>query len=176
MDNVEVFVADEEGKLRESGVGELVIRGSNVMQGYWRSPEETDRVLRTGPLTDQRLLYSGDLFRIDENGYLYFLARLDDMIKSRGRRISPREVENVIYELPGVSAVSVIGVPDEMCGHEIKAFVCIDSNHTFTEQEIIQHCIHRLEDFMVPRRVAFVDELPRTSTGKISRRQVKELA
>jgi len=170
MDNVEVFVADEHGQLRESGVGELVIRGANVMQGYWRAPEETVRVLKPGKLPGQSLLYSGDLFRIDEDGYMYFLARLDDMIKSRGQRVSPKEVENVIYELPGVSAVSVVGVPDPTQGHFVKAFVHVDDEAALSEQDVLRHCAKRLEDFMVPKVIEFVSSAPTTDSGKLHRR------
>jgi long-chain acyl-CoA synthetase len=172
MDNVEVFVEDEKGELRESGVGELVIRGSNVMQGYWRAPEATARVLRPGWLPGEHLLYSGDLFRIDDDGYMYFIGRLDDLIKSRGQRVSPKEVENVIYELPGVTAVSVVGIPDETQGNFIKAFVCVDGPAALTEREVIRHCAQRLEDFMVPRLVEFVESIPRTESGKLQRRQL----
>jgi acyl-CoA synthetase (AMP-forming)/AMP-acid ligase II len=170
MDNVEVFVADEHGELHETGVGELVVRGSNVMSGYWRAPEETARVLRAGRLPGERLLYTGDLFHIDEQGYMYFQGRLDDMIKSRGQRVSPKEVENVIYELPGVSAVAVVGAPDEVRGNHIKAFVCVEGSGTLSEQDVIRHCAQRLEDFMVPRVVEFVSSIPRTESGKVQGR------
>ena len=170
MDNVEVYVAGEDGTLHETGVGELVIRGSNVMQGYWRAPEETARVLKPGPFPGQHLLYSGDLFRIDEEGYMYFQARLDDVIKSRGQRVSPKEVENVIYELPGVLAVSVVGVPDVTQGNCIKAVAHLDEGVTLSEQDVIRHCAQRLEDFMVPKVVEFVQHAPTTESGKLHRR------
>jgi amino acid adenylation domain-containing protein len=170
MDNVEVFVAGEDGRLLTSGVGELVIRGSNVMQGYWRSPEETARVLKPGPFPGQSLLYSGDLFRIDEEGYMYFQSRLDDVIKSRGQRVSPKEVENVIYELPGVVAVTVVGVPDVTQGNFIKAVVHLDEGVTLADEDVIRHCAQRLEDFMVPKVVEFVQHAPTTDSGKLHRR------
>ncbi len=172
MENVEVYVADDEGRLQETGVGELVVRGSNVMQGYWRAPEETARVLRPGKFPGEQLLYTGDLFRIDADGYMYFEGRFDDLIKSRGQRVSPKEVENVIYELPGVTAVSVVGVPDEMRGSFVKAYVCRDGNTGVTEQEVLRHCAHRLEDFMVPRIVEFVTAIPTTESGKLHRRSL----
>lgn len=172
MDNVEVFVADDRGGLRETGVGELVIRGSNVMQGYWRAPEETARALKPGPLPGQQWLYSGDRFRIDEHGYLYFEGRLDDMIKSRGQRVSPKEVENVLYEIPGVTGAAVVGVDDEVLGTLVKAVVCVDQQTTLDERHVLQHCARRLEDFMVPKVIEFVDVLPRTESGKIDRRSL----
>ena len=172
MDNVEVYVADESGALRETGVGELVVRGSNVMQGYWRAPEDTARVLKPGRFPGEQLLYTGDLFHIDADGYMHFQGRLDDLIKSRGQRVSPKEVENVIYELPGVTAVSVVGVPDEMRGTCIKAFVCADLTEVLLEQQVLRHCAQRLEDFMVPKMVEFVDAIPRTESGKPLRREL----
>lgn len=169
MDNVEVFVADEAGHLREHGVGELVVRGSNVMQGYWRAPEETARVLRPGRFPGEQLLRTGDFFEIDHDGYMYFRGRIDDLIKSRGQRVSPKEVENVIYELPGVTAVAVVGMPDEMRGTCIKAFVCVEGGRTLAEQDVVRHCAQRLEDFMVPRVVELVDAIPITESGKLHR-------
>jgi acyl-CoA synthetase (AMP-forming)/AMP-acid ligase II len=165
-----VFVAGQDGTLHTTGVGELVIRGANVMQGYWRAPEETARVLKPGPFPGQRLLYSGDLFRIDEEGYMYFQARLDDVIKSRGQRVSPKEVENVIYELPGVAAVSVVGIPDATQGTIIKAVAHLDEGVALTDEDIIRHCAQRLEDFMVPKVVEFVQHVPTTDSGKLHRR------
>ncbi|HWM16743.1 MAG TPA: AMP-binding protein [Microbacterium sp.] len=172
MDNVDVYVADEDGNLCEAGLGELVIRGSNVMKGYWRSPEDTARVLKPGRFPGEQLLYTGDLFRIDVDGYLYFQGRFDDLIKSRGQRVSPKEVENVIYELPGVTATSVVGLPDEVRGSSVKAYVCLDGITPITEQEVLRHCSQRLEDFMVPRVVEFVDVIPTTDSGKLNRREM----
>jgi long-chain acyl-CoA synthetase len=170
MENVEVFIAGEDGVLRSSGVGELVIRGSNVMQGYWRAPLESSRALKPGPLPGQSVLYTGDLFHIDEDGYMYFQSRLDDVIKSRGQRVSPKEVENAIYELPGIIAVSVVGVPDVTQGNFIKAVAYLDEGVTLSEKDIIRHCAQRLEDFMVPQVVEFVRHAPTTDSGKLHRR------
>ncbi|MEW5801318.1 MAG: AMP-binding protein, partial [bacterium] len=104
MPNVEVFIVDEKGdKVGPGVVGELVIRGSNIMKGYWNDPQETDRVLKAGPYPGERVLYSGDLFRMDEAGYLFFVGRKDDLIKTRGERVSPREVENALCQMEGVS-------------------------------------------------------------------------
>ncbi len=173
MDNVEVLVADAEGRLSDTGVGELVIRGSNIMQGYWNAPAETARVLKPGPFPGQNLLYSGDEFRIDGEGYMYFQGRLDDVIKSRGQRVSPKEVENVLYELAGVTGAVVVGTADEVLGTALKAMVSVDPNVTISEQDVLRHCAARLEDFMVPREVEFVRTLPTTESGKIMRRAVQ---
>jgi acyl-CoA synthetase (AMP-forming)/AMP-acid ligase II len=170
MNNVEVFVADDAGALSPTGTGELVIRGSNVMTGYWRSPEETARVLRPGPLVGQHLLYSGDRFRIDEDGFMYFEGRLDDMMKSRGQRVSPKEVEHVIYEIPGVTGAAVVGTPDPILGMAVTAYVTVQASSAITEQDVIRHCLQHLEDFAVPKIVFLVDHLPQTPSGKVDRR------
>ena len=169
MDNVEVYVADEHGQLSPTGSGELVIRGSNVMQGYWGAPEETARILKPGPFPGQNLLYSGDRFRIDDDGYMYFEARLDDVIKCRGQRVSPKEVENVLYELKGVTGASVSGTPDEVLGTAVRAHITTEPGSELTERAVLRHCASRLEDFMVPKEILFVDSLATTESGKIKR-------
>ena len=170
MPNEEVYIVDEEGVPVGPGVvGELVVRGSNVMQGYWGLPEETARVLRQGRYPWEKVLYTGDLFKMDEEGYLYFVSRKDDIIKSRGEKVSPREVENVICELPEVLEAAVIGVPDEILGQAIKAVVVKGPDSTLTERDVIAHCARRLETFMAPKYVEFRADLPKTLTGKIKR-------
>lgn len=171
----EAYVVDEDGRRAPPGVvGELVIRGAHVMKGYWGDPQATDRVLRPGPFPWERVLYTGDLFRCDEQGYLYFVARKDDIIKSRGEKVSPKEVETVLYELAGIREAAVIGIPDPILGMAIKAVVAADPEAGLTEREVIRHCARRLEDFMVPRVVEFRAALPKSDNGKISRSRVAE--
>lgn len=168
MPNEEVWLVDDEGRRLPNGAtGELVIRGSHVMRGYWRKPEETARRLRPGPIPGELVLYSGDLFRTDAEGWLYFVARRDDIIKSRGEKVSPREVENAISSLEGVREVAVIGVPDEVLGQAVKAFVISLPDARLEARDVIRHCMATLENFMVPKYVEFVDSLPTTDTGKI---------
>jgi len=170
MPNEEVWLVDDLGRRLPNGyTGELVIRGSNVMRGYWEKPEHTARRLKPGPNAGEMVLYSGDIFRTDEEGYLYFVARKDDIIKSRGEKVSPKEVENVIYGLEGVQDVAVVGVADEILGQAIKAFVVLRSDCGYTEKAIVRHCQAHLESFMVPKYVAIVPELPKTDTGKIKK-------
>lgn len=170
MPNEEVWLVDEQGRRLPNGsTGELVIRGSNVMRGYWRKPEETAKRLKPGPIPGEMVLYSGDLFRTDDEGWLYFVARKDDMIKSRGEKVSPREVENAIYSLEGVLDVAVVGVPDEVLGQAVKAFVVLVEGHELNEREVIRHSLAKLENFMAPKYVEFVAELPKTDTGKIKK-------
>lgn len=110
MPNEEVYIVDESGNRVAPGViGELVVRGSNVMKGYWELPEETGKMLKPGPLPGEMVLYTGDLFKMDAEGYLYFVGRKDDIIKTRGEKVSPREVEEVLHEIPGVAEAAVIG-------------------------------------------------------------------
>ena len=170
MPNEEVWLVDEAGaRLPFGATGELVIRGSNVMRGYWDKPEETAKRLKPGPIAGEMVLHSGDLFRTDAEGWLYFVARKDDIIKSRGEKVSPREVENVLYGMPGVLDAAVIGVPDPVLGEAVKAFVTCKAGSVLTEREVIRYCLSRLESFMAPKHVIFVDELPKTDTGKIKK-------
>jgi len=164
----EAWLEDEAGnRLAPGGTGELVVRGRHVMRGYWEAPEATSHRYRPGPFPGERLCYSGDLFRQDEEGYFYFLSRKDDIIKCRGEKVAPKEVENVLSQLSGVTAV-VIGVPDPTAGEVVKAFV-VTHGVQLTESDVIAHCRARLEDFMVPKYVEFRSELPMTSSGKISK-------
>ena len=170
--NTEAYVVDDRGgKLGPGEIGELVIRGAHVMKGYWENPEATDRVLQPGPFPWEKVLHTGDLFRTDDDGWLYFVGRKDDIIKTRGEKVSPKEVENVLYALPGVKEVAVVGVPDPMFGSAVKAVIVASGE--LTERDVIAHCAKNLEDFMVPRLVEFVAELPKTDTGKIRRSQVQ---
>lgn len=170
--NTEVWIEDESGNRVTAPwtPGELVVRGSHVMVGYWNKPEETARCLKSGGYAHERILKTGDLFKQDEDGHLYFISRMDDLIKTAGERVGPREVENVLYELPQVREAAVIGVPDDILGQAIKAFLALVDGETLTDAEVIKHCQKRLEKFMVPKHVEFRPELPKTNTGKISKK------
>jgi long-chain acyl-CoA synthetase len=171
----EAYVVDEAGRKVAPGViGELVIRGAHVMKGYWGDPHATERALKPGPFPWEKVLHTGDLFRADEEGYLYFVARKDDIIKSRGEKVSPKEVETVLYELPGIREAAVLGVPDPILGMAIKAVVAADPQARLTERDVIRHCQKRLEEFMVPKHVEFRAALPKSDNGKISRSRVAE--
>jgi acyl-CoA synthetase (AMP-forming)/AMP-acid ligase II len=169
MDNVEVFLVDESGCRKETGIGELVVRGSNVMQGYWGAPEATDEVLKPAALPGERELHTGDIFRIDDEGFMYFLSRSDDVIKCRGQKVSPKEVEMVLLTLNGIQEVFVMGVPDPLAGEAVKAFVTLDAGVVLSQQDVQMHCTKHLEDFMVPKFIDIVTALPRTTSGKVSR-------
>ena len=170
----EAYVVDEQGRKVAPGVvGELVIRGAHVFKGYWDNEEATNRMLRPGPFPWEKVLYTGDLFKTDAEGFLYFVGRKDDIIKSAGEKVSPKEVENVLYALPGVRGAVVVGVPDRVLGMAIKAVLVVDPQVRLTAREVIGHCAARLEQFMVPKLVEFRDALPQTQTGKIRRSQVQ---
>lgn len=169
----EVWIEDERGNRLGAGeVGELVVRGRHVMRGYWGDEELTAQRFRPGRIPGERLCYTGDLFRMDEEGFFYFVARKDDLIKSRGEKVSPKEVENVLYKIEGVHEVAVIGVADALLGQAIKAFI-VKNNPSLTETDVLRFCRNHLEDFMIPKIVQFVDELPKTSSGKIKKTELR---
>ncbi len=172
--NTEALVVDENGSPVPPGVsGELVIRGPHVMQGYWEDEPATRQRLRPGPNAWEKVLYTGDLFQVDDEGFLYFVGRKDDIIKTRGEKVAPKEVEAVLHAHPQIAEAVVLGVPDPVLGQAIVAVV-VPSDATLTERDVIRHCAQNLEDFMVPKLVEFRRELPKTDTGKISRRLAAE--
>ncbi|MGA9421295.1 MAG: class I adenylate-forming enzyme family protein [Rhodanobacteraceae bacterium] len=166
----EVWIADDEGRpVAPNVVGELVVRGGHVMQGYWRNEDATSKALKPGRYPWEKVLHTGDLFRMDEEGYCYFVGRKDDIIKSRGEKVSPKEVENVLYALAGVREAAIVGVPDELLGRALKAIIVLADGANVQARDVIAHCVANLEDFMVPRLIEFRATLPKTSTGKIRR-------
>lgn len=175
MPNEQVYIVDEDDRIiTEPGViGELVVRGANVMKGYWELPEETAEMLKPGLHPWEKSLYTGDLFRMDEEGFLYFVARKDDIIKSRGEKVSPKEVENILYSIEDVVEAAVVGVPDDVLGEAIKAYVVLKDGSNAAEKDILAYCSRNLEDFMVPKYVEFRESLPKTSSGKITVKELK---
>lgn len=170
----QVWVVDERGERAPANqVGELVVRGAHVMKGYWRNPLATDAALKPGRYPWERVLHTGDLFRMDEEGFCYFVGRMDDIIKSRGEKVSPKEIENVLYALPGVAAAAVVGVPHEVLGRSLRAIIVLADDVRLEARDIIAHCRASLEEFMVPREVEFRSDLPKTNTGKIRRAQLQ---
>ncbi len=119
------------------------------------------------------MLYTGDLFRRDPEGWLHFVSRKDDIIKTRGEKVSPREVENVLYALEGVAEAAVLGVADEVLGQAVKAVVAPKPGAELAERAVKRHCADHLEDFMVPKYVEFVAELPKTANGKIDKQALQ---
>lgn len=173
MLNQEVFLLDDEGRrLPPGSTGELAVRGPHVMAGYWRKPEETQAKLLPGMHRADVILRTGDQFYMDEEGYLYFRGRKDELLKVGGEKVSPAEIENAIYSMPGVQGVAVVGMPDPEWGEVAKAYVMPFSGVQIEPQEVIRHCSTRLRGIMVPRQVVIVAELPKTDSGKIRKRDL----
>jgi acyl-CoA synthetase (AMP-forming)/AMP-acid ligase II len=168
--NTEVWVVDDQGnRVGPGGVGQLVVRGATVMKGYWEKPEATARKLKPGLLPGEQVLWTGDYCKMDEEGYVYFVGRMDDIIKSRGEKVAPKEVENVLVSLSGIREAAVIGVPDDLLGEAVKAFVALEEGAQLTAKEIQNYCQSKLENFKVPKVVEFMAELPKTDTGKVKK-------
>lgn len=172
--NTEILVLNEQGQACKPGeIGELVHRGPTVSMGYWGQPELTARVLRPHPLLppelghEEKVCYSGDLVWMDEEGFLYFVGRRDNMIKSAGFRISPTEVEEVLFQSGNVREAAVIGVPDDILGQTIKAFVVPAEGAAIDAASLLTFCGEKLPRYMVPKVVEILDVLPKTSSGKV---------
>ncbi|MCM3161950.1 fatty acid--CoA ligase family protein [Metabacillus litoralis] len=166
--NVENKVVNELGEeLPPNHVGELIVRGPNVMKGYYKMPEETAHTLRDG------WLYTGDLARQDEEGYFYIVDRKKDMIIVGGYNVYPREVEEVLYNHEEVVEVAVLGVPDPNFGEAVKCFVVVKDDK-MTEDDLLEYCKQHLAKYKVPSSIEFLEELPKNTTGKILRRALKD--
>jgi long-chain acyl-CoA synthetase len=167
----EAWVDDGDGGRAAPGeVGELMVRGAHVMQGYWADPEATANRLRPGRWPWERVLATGDLFRCDESGYLYFVGRRDELIKSRGEKVYPREVEDALHAIDGVREAAVVGVPDRLLGEAVHAHVALEDGVDLSPEELRRGSAARLEAHKVPAVIWLHDELPRTPRGKLDRR------
>ncbi len=170
----EVFLLSPEGiPVQPNERGILHIRGPHVMLGYWHKEELSKEMLKPGFLPGEKILCSNDWFKTDEEGFLYFLGRNDDIIKTRGEKVSPVEIENVIYKMEGVKEVAVIGIPDEIMGESIVAFVTTYPNSKSVEKDIQKECALKLENFMIPQKIYFIDEMPKSTNGKIDKKILK---
>ena len=174
--NLEVAIVDRWGKPVPPGkTGQLLVRGPMVMQGYWRDDELTKKVFRNGLYPEERWLSTGDLFRQDENGLLYFVGRFDRQIKSFGLRVNLAEIERVISSLNEVSEVAAIPFPDELGGEVVGVFVVKKKESRLDEKRLRQLCQQQLEPHKIPRYIWFVDSLPKTANGKINYRLIISL-
>ncbi|MFO1370774.1 MAG: class I adenylate-forming enzyme family protein [Marinagarivorans sp.] len=170
----QVFILDENRQaLGPNQMGTLYVRGAHVMQGYWNKPQETAKMLVKDLIPGENILCAQDQFMLDEWGNLYFCGRVDDIIKSRGEKVSPVEVENVLYRIPGVREAAVLGIDDPLEGQTIKAFVAIDADSGLDEKKIRQFCTAHLENFMVPKVVEIRESLPKTDSNKISKKDLR---
>lgn len=169
----EAFVLDAEGQEVAPGeVGRLHVRGPHVMQGYWHRPEESAQILSAGRHPGERQLDTGDLFKRDEDGDLYFVSRSDDIIKTRGEKVSPLEVEHVLADLPMVREAAVLGRPDPLLGEAIHAFVVLTEGQAPEPDPILRALTGLLEPFMVPTRIHILDQLPKSPNGKVDKHQL----
>jgi long-chain acyl-CoA synthetase len=168
--NAKIVVETDKGfeETPTGSKGELIIKGPQVMKGYWNKPEETNVALRDG------WLYTGDIAYMDEEGYLYIVDRKKDMIIASGYNIYPREIEEVIYQIPAIKEVIVIGIPDEYRGETVKAYIALKENEIVTEDEIISFCRQYLAAYKVPKLIEFRDDLPKSSVGKLLKRELRE--
>ena len=165
---VEVRIVDDEDRPRPAGeVGEVCVRGANVMLGYYKMPEETARVLRGG------WLHTGDMGRLDADGFLYIVERKKDLIIRGGFNIYPREVEEVLYAHPAVAEAAVVGRPSRLMGEEVLAFVVLKRGHAVAPEALMAFCRERLAAFKCPRDVRFVDTLPKSPIGKVLRKDLR---
>jgi acyl-CoA ligase (AMP-forming) (exosortase A-associated) len=172
--DTEILVLNEQGQQCKPGEpGELVHRGPTVSMGYWNRHEDTARVLRPNPLLlpelgdCERVCYSGDIVKTDEEGFLYFIGRRDAMIKSSGIRISPTEVEEVLFQSGKLRGAAVIGIPDDTLGHSIKAFVVPRDGLGVDTDALMAYCSEKMPRYMVPKLFEILSELPKTSSGKV---------
>ena len=172
----EVMVLDSVGQPVKAGeVGILYVRGSHVMLGYWNQPEKSAFMLKPGLIAGEHMLCTHDLFTVDDDGYLYFIGRSDDIIKSRGEKISPVEIETVLYSINGISEAAVLGIPDPILGEAVIAFVSVLEGSSISETQIKKQCKDKLEAFMVPKHVRFLAELPKSANGKTDKKALETL-
>ncbi len=170
--NTVVSIVRDDGSEADVGeVGEIVTRGPQVVPGYWNKPEETQNALRDAD--GNVALFTGDVGYMDADGWFYVVDRKKDQINAGGYKVWPREVEDVLYEHPAVREAAVIGVPDEYRGETVKAFVSVRADATVTPEELIAFCKERMSAYKYPRQVELRDELPKTVTGKLLRRELR---
>jgi acyl-CoA ligase (AMP-forming) (exosortase A-associated) len=180
--NTEILVVNKKNELcGPEEVGELVHRGPTVSLGYWGDPERTRKVFKINPFlpkelpTNERVVYSGDLAKKDKQGYLYFVSRDDHMIKCHGHRISPSEIEEVLYAMDRIKLAAAIGISDPIRGQSIKIFIVPQDGHSLKEEDVLSFCAEKLPQFMMPRFVEIKSDLPRTSSGKIDIGRLKKV-
>ncbi|KZK81517.1 Long-chain-fatty-acid--CoA ligase [Pseudovibrio sp. W64] len=175
--NTELWVVDEDGKAHQSNaVGELVIRGSTVMKGYWRNPDKTAEKLRRGSWANEVVLYTGDTCRLDEEGFVYWLSRSDDILKIAGQKVAPSEIEIVLMTHPNVAEVCVMGIEHPVYGQQCEAVVTLKNADCQSPEasDLKAWCTARLEPHAIPAKVRIIEAMPRNGNGKIDRHTLKE--
>ncbi len=174
--NTEAIAVDDSDRIvGPGGTGELYVRGPSVAMGYWGDAEKTRRAMlpnRFQANFEERVYRTGDLVSLDEHGVFWFLGRRDNMVKSRGYRIELGEIEAALYSHPAIREAAVVPVPDEVIGNKLKAVVVLDGSAPLTATDIQRHCATRIPNYMIPEPVVFRNSLPKTSTGKVDRREL----
>jgi long-chain acyl-CoA synthetase len=169
--NTVVRVVDDDGNDVPPGeIGEFVTSGPQVVPGYWRKPEETEHAIPGGRL------HTGDVGLMDEEGWFYLVDRKKDQINVSGYKVWPRDVEDALYGHSAVREVAVVGVPDDYRGETVKAFVSLKPGESTSPEELIAYCRERMAAYKYPRQIEFVDELPKTASGKVLRRELRDRA
>jgi len=164
---VDVETGTKDLPLGESG--EILIKGPQVTEGYYKNPEETENAIRDG------WLYSGDIGYMDDEGYLFIVDRKKDMIIAGGYNIYPRDIDEVLFEHPKIEEACAVGIPDSYRGETVKVFIVPREGETLTEEEVIVFCKKKLAAYKVPKMVEFMDELPKSTVGKVLRRELREM-
>ena len=168
IEGVEVkIVDDKDNRLPCNEIGELLVKGDNIMKGYFNSDAETKEIIKDS------WLYTGDIARLDEDGYIYIVDRKKDMINVRGLNVYPVEIEKVLLMHPKIKEAAVVGIADKFKGEVPKAFIVLKENETLSESEVIKYLRKNLALFKIPKFVEFKQALPKTSTGKILKRQLR---
>ena len=171
----EMFLLDEhDNPVQQGEQGILHIRGPHIMMGYWNKPDESEKMLKEGRWPGEKILCTHDLFRMDENNLFYFIGRSDDIIKTRGEKVSPIEVENVLHAIDGIKDAAIIGVADSVLGEVIHAFVSLSGDKDIEVKDIKKVCVNKLENFMVPAKYHILEILPKSTNGKIDKKGLKE--
>ena len=164
---VDIVTGEEE--MPQGETGEIIIKGPQVMKGYYKKPEETASVLKDG------WFYSGDIGKFDEDGYLTIVDRKKDMIIAGGYNIYPVELDNVLFDHPKILEACTIGIPDAYRGETVKAFIVPKKGETLTEKDVIAYCKKNMAAYKIPKKFEFVEELPKSAVGKILRRELRDL-
>ena len=159
---------DEEVRADDQEVGEIIVQGDTITQGYWKLPEETRKVLKNG------WLYTGDLAVMDEEGYVNIVDRKKDMIVTGGENVYSTEVENVLYQIPQILETAVFGIPDEKWGEAVHAAVVLKEGQSISEEEIIYFCKMNLARYKAPKSISFLAQLPRTGSGKLFKKGLRD--
>ena len=164
---VDIETGDKE--MRQGESGEVLLKGPQVTSGYFKSPEDTKNAIRDG------WLYTGDIGYMDEDGYLFIVDRKKDLIIAGGYNIYPRDIDEVLYDHPAIQEACAVGIPDAYRGETVKAFIVLKPGKKLTEEEVIAHCRKKLASYKTPKVIEFMDELPKSTVGKVLRRKLREM-